>query len=110
MNQEKYLIEFKKVVDTMFEITKSKNADYSGEGAKDAFKNFRLIEQLGVATVEQGFIVRMTDKLSRISNLISQKNHVADEKITDTLLDLSTYSILMKLYLDSKSQPNETTK
>ncbi len=46
MNQETYLKKFKETVDKMYEITKTKNADYAGENSVDAFKNFRVIEQL----------------------------------------------------------------
>jgi len=45
----------------------------------------------------------MTDKLMRISNLTRQENAVSDEKITDTLLDLSCYAILMKIRLEDLS-------
>jgi hypothetical protein len=44
----------------------------------------------------------MTDKISRIANLINKENAVKDERITDTLLDLAVYSILFKIYLETK--------
>ena len=40
----------------------------------------------------------------RISNLTRQEASVSDEKITDSLLDLSVYAILMKIYLEQKEQ------
>ena len=86
----------------MYKLTKAKNSDYAG--SENAFQNFELIAHLGAATVEQGFVVRMSDKLQRIANLISRDNMVADEKITDTLLDSAVYSILFLLYLKSKSK------
>lgn len=104
MNQQEYLVAFKAITDKMYEITAAKNADYSGEWATDAFANFRVVEQLWVATVEQWFITRITDKLTRISNLIKQEAHVKDEKIEDTLLDLANYAILMRLYIQSKNK------
>ena len=91
----------------MYELTKAKNTDYAG--AEDAFKNFNLIGHLGAATTEQGFVVRMSDKLQRISNLISRDNMVADEKIEDTLRDLGIYSILFLIYLRSKNEPQRKT-
>jgi hypothetical protein len=102
MTHAEYLEEFKKIVDEMYTLTKTKNADYAGEA--DAFQNFKLIEALGAATTEQGFVVRMSDKLQRVSNLISREAKVADEKIEDTLKDLSVYSILFLIYLKSKQR------
>lgn len=106
MNQETYLKKFKETVDKMYEITKAKNADYAWENSTDAFKNFRVIEQLWWATTEQWFLTRISDKFTRIINLTKQTNHVQDEKIEDTLLDMANYCILFKLYLDSKSIDN----
>jgi hypothetical protein len=100
MTHKEYLEEFKTTTDSMYELTKKKNSDYAGDA--DAFQNFKLIEALGAASTEQGFVVRMSDKLQRIANLISRENQVADEKIEDTLLDLSIYSILFLTYLKSK--------
>lgn len=102
MTQSEYLDEFREEIRKMYDLTKAKNSDYAG--AEDAFKNFKLIERLGAATVEQGFVVRMSDKLQRIANLISRENMVADEKIEDTLLDNAIYSILFLIYLKSKDK------
>lgn len=102
MTQDEYLKEFKELLLAMYALTKAKNSDYAN--ADNAFQNFELISHLGAATTEQGFVVRMSDKLQRIANLISRENMVADEKIGDTLLDLATYSLLFLLYLKSKSK------
>lgn len=102
MTQEEYFVEFKAELLAMYELTRKKNMDYAG--AEDAFKNFKLIGHLGAATVEQGFVVRMSDKLQRIANLISRENMVADEKITDSLQDLAVYSVLFLTYLKSKDK------
>lgn len=102
MNQELYLKRFKEIVAEMVTLTTNKNHDYAGKQAEDAFCNFKLIESLGVTTTEAWFIVRMTDKLQRVSNLIKQDTKVSDEKITDTLQDLAVYAIMMKIYLETK--------
>ena len=104
MTQEQYLIEYKKLTEEMYELTSRKNSDYAGPA--DAFQNFKLIEALGAASAEQGFVVRMSDKLQRIANLIHRENRVADEKITDTLQDLAVYSILFLIYLKQKDIPS----
>lgn len=104
MNQENYLKEFKSITDKMYEVTKAKNSDYAWENTDDAFKNFRVIEQLWWATTEQWFLTRISDKFIRVINLTKQKNYVSYEKIEDTLIDMANYCILFKLYIDCKKE------
>ena len=86
----------------MKKITKAKNADYSGS-RNYPFDNFEIVEKLGIATTETGFLTRMMDKMSRISCILQTgKQHVKDETIEDTLLDLANYSLLLAGYLESK--------
>ena len=92
--------EFEKNLKIMLELTKAKNHDYAK--GDDPYKNFRLVEQLEICSVETGILVRMCDKMSRISNLLETEGKVADEKIEDTLLDLANYSIILKCYLEQK--------
>lgn len=85
-------------------ISVAKNSDYAG--ADDAFKNFRLIETLtnGKVSAEMGILVRMTDKLQRIANLLYSDAKVKDEKITDTLADISNYAMILKILIDSNDK------
>ncbi|MBK9580340.1 MAG: DUF1599 domain-containing protein [Fibrobacteres bacterium] len=102
MNQEQYLQRFKELTDLMYETTKKKNADYTG-GDTQPFKNFEMVEVLGFATTEQGFMTRITDKVMRIAGFVKNGTlQVVDEKVTDTLLDCATYCLLMICYLESK--------
>jgi hypothetical protein len=101
MTRAEYLEEFKKLTDKMYDTTYRKNSDYTN--GEDPFKNFKMVETLGVATTEQGFVTRMTDKMMRLATFAAGgKLMVADEKIEDTLLDLSVYSLLFICYLRSK--------
>lgn len=61
-----------------------------------------------ICSVEQGFLVRMSDKYARICNLIGnqKENAVLDEKVEDTLIDLANYSMLLAVYLKSKNGTN----
>ncbi len=102
MNQQTYLKRFEEITTKMLDITKAKNNDYSWKDNSNPFKNFEAVEMFWVKTAD-GFITRMTDKLMRISNLTRQEASVSDEKITDTLLDLSVYSILFKIRLEDLS-------
>lgn len=102
MNREQYFAFHKKCCDRMTEITKAKNMDYAGAGGENPFANFSRVKAMGICEVEQGFLVRMTDKLSRIASIVaSGKTHVKDESIQDTLLDLANYCLLMLGYLES---------
>jgi hypothetical protein len=101
MTRQEYLAEFEKLTKQMLETTTKKNSDYSHGDAP--FKNFTMVEVLGVATAEQGFLTRMIDKMMRISTFVQTGVlKVEDEKVEDTLIDLATYSLLMICYLRSK--------
>ena len=94
--------------DIGIEILENKNADYAEDG--DALKNFSLSELAGVP-VARGILVRMFDKMSRISNLLDKDGKVADEKVGDTIIDLMNYANILKVYLDhyrkvDKEEPN----
>jgi hypothetical protein len=84
------------------EISKKKNADYTGT-ADNPFANFTNTATSGGATTEQGFLIRMTDKMMRISSFV-QKGilEVKDESVNDTLKDLINYACLMSAYIQSK--------
>lgn len=105
MTQKEYLKEFENITKNMLEVTKAKNTDYCG--GDNAFKNFNIIEGLtnGAISTEEGILVRITDKISRIATLIKKnKGAVKDEKITDTLQDLANYAIILLIYLKNKKQ------
>ena len=86
------------------DITIRKNADYSGETV--AFANFDAVEKLWICSAEVGLLVRMTDKMCRISNLITSAKEakVKDESICDTLSDLSNYARILNIYILTKSK------
>lgn len=76
---------FVQLVEHMAATYSRKNADYG-----DSF---------GVSVRKYGPIAgltRISDKFNRLESLILKKEqHVADESITDTLLDLANYSMLL---------------
>ncbi len=87
----------------MLEIARRKNADYAGSSKVDPFANFRRVEDLGIATTEQGMLTRMTDKLCRVATFTRQGElQVKDESVQDTLRDLANYSLLMLAYIEWK--------
>jgi hypothetical protein len=70
---------------------KKKNADYSENGP---FQNFRFCEGIGVSA-EKGILVRLGDKISRLSTLLSRPAQVADESFEDTICDILNYAVLL---------------
>jgi hypothetical protein len=72
---------------------------------EDRFKNFRGCESLGIPAYE-GAIVRMLDKVSRITNLVERGKKgdapaVVDESLIDTFRDLACYALIcIELYED----------
>ena len=100
MTQKEYLAKIKAGYLANVAISEKKSSDYAG--TDDPFKNFRGCEMYGIS-LEQGILVRMTDKMARIANLLDKKAKVKDESISDTLSDLCNYAMILKVYLDSKN-------
>lgn len=91
---------FKKCLDTAVK----KNSDYAGAGPMtDPFKNFRGSEFVGVSP-DRAILVRMMDKMSRVSNLLTQTAQVKDEAIEDTLDDLVNYSAILKSFIKNNKK------
>lgn len=107
MTKKEYLEFHRATCEQMMEICRRKNADYSG-ASEDPFANFRASEQLGVSSVETGFLVRMLDKFKRINSFVEKGELlVKDESVNDTLLDLANYSILLAGYIESKRRESQ---
>ena len=72
------------------QLMKRKNADYTNQD--DALENLREFGLLGI-------VVRLNDKFSRLKNLIvnDKEPSVEDEKIEDTLRDISNYCYLARV-------------
>lgn len=102
MTKEEFMRFHMEFCTDMMNITKAKNADYTGN-SPDPFANFTRVEAIGIASTEVGFLTRMMDKLCRINSYV-QKNQllVKDESVSDTLKDLANYCILFAGYIESK--------
>jgi hypothetical protein len=104
MTKSEYMAYHEMACKRMMAITRAKNADYTGR-SDDPFANFTRVEALGITDTARGFLVRLTDKLARITSFV-QKGvlEVKDESIEDTLLDAANYCILMSGYIKSQKQ------
>ena len=83
---------FKEICDSICELYQRKNADY-GDAFGKSFDEYGIVAAL----------IRMGDKMNRIKQLTSSgQQHVNDESVKDTLLDLASYSIMTVIELDER--------
>jgi hypothetical protein len=76
------------------ELMKKKNNDYAS--GSDPFMNFKRAEYLGFATAELGVLIRMTDKMSRISTFLKNGDlSLSNESVYDAIVDMINYSVLL---------------
>jgi len=86
--------QFHRLLDEMRQTHIDKSAGYAGSDNPDPFANFRECERFGISAFE-GCMVRLSDKFVRVTNLMQDPtNERVDEKITDTLIDLASYSLI----------------
>ena len=86
-----------------------KNRDYAGNHGLEPFADFTRVESMGICSTEQGFMTRITDKMSRLSSFIDAgKMHVEDESFNDTVIDVINYMVLLSAYIRDKEQQEKT--
>jgi hypothetical protein len=76
-----------------------KNADYAS--STNPFKNFESAAVAGV-DVKRAILIRVLDKISRISNLLDKEAKVKDETIDDTLVDAINYLAILKANIEGE--------
>ncbi len=64
-------------------VLDGKNADYSSAN----------ISKFGLF----GIVVRLSDKLERLTNLLDKKDDIKNEPIEDTCLDIAGYGLIAKI-------------
>ena len=97
MTTQQFLDNIESTYETALAIVQKKNKDYAGQG--DPFKNFNSSNFVGVSP-ERAILVRMMDKMSRISNLLEREEETKDEKIEDTIVDIINYGAILKAFLE----------
>lgn len=103
MDQKTFLTRFQSILNEMFILVKKKNSDYASP--YDAFLTFRSVEELDITSVEIGLLTRMTDKLTRIGQLI--KRDAENEPLEDSLIDLAVYCLILMVWLGQKNERTE---
>ena len=97
-----------KILDDCFEMLKKKNADYADYNV-GPFSNFENVTKLDL-DVKDSFFVRMTDKVSRIVNLLNKEPTLKSETLIDTCMDLINYLVLYETYLSGVRTNDEFLK
>ena len=107
MNRDELLKRHETLCKQGRELMNLKNRDYAGNGGQEPFANFTRCESMGICSTEQGFLVRLTDKMSRLSSFVeSGKLHVSDESFQDTCIDVINYMVLFHSYVSEKDDPS----
>ena len=101
MNRDELAEYFDEVIKKARKLLIDKNHDYAGGG--DVFANFTRVESLGITSTEKGMLVRMSDKLSRLSSFCEQGNFQVNESLEDTCVDIINYAFLLLAYFNAQS-------
>ena len=108
MTREEYLNFHSGMCSEALSLSVKKNRDYTGKEDDKPFANFQRCEAMGITTTEKGFMVRLTDKFSRLSTFCETGSFlVKDESLRDTLLDIINYTCLLGAYVHSKKEAND---
>ncbi len=103
MNQEELLKHHEELCSYALELMKRKNHDYAGKNGNTPFANFERSEAMGLCSTEAAMMVRMTDKMSRLSTFIDcGELKVKNEGYKDAVIDLINYLVIFSGYIDSK--------
>lgn len=91
-----------------YELTKRKGNDYSASET-DTLRNVKAVEDLDISTVENGILVRLTDKLMRLRGFCKGNVlQVKDETVEDMIIDAHTYLDLLHMVIKAKSTLGQT--
>lgn len=105
MTRDELIVMHKELCNSALELLKKKNADYAGNDGLEPFANFTRVEAMGICKTEAGFMVRLTDKMSRLSSFLkSGKMQVTDESFNDTCIDVINYMVLLSAYISTKNK------
>jgi len=111
MNREDLLNIHETLTRRARELMDKKNRDYAGKGGIEPFANFTRVESMGICSTEQGFLCRLTDKMSRLSSFAeSGKLAVENESFEDTIIDVINYMVLFYAYLQDKTSKGNSSE
>ena len=90
-------------------LMERKNADYTNDsrGSGGCLGNFVKAEDFGICSAEEGVMVRLLDKVSRLTTLIRREARVHDEKLEDTVIDIVNYVIILSFMRSIRNPDSE---
>lgn len=105
MDRSDYLAFHRTICNTARTLSERKNHDYAGDNGERPFANFERVESMGVCSTERGFLVRIVDKVSRLSSFCQSGSFaVSDESFSDTVMDAINYLVLLAAYHHAKQE------
>ncbi len=105
MTRDELLMYHSEICKSAQQLMSLKNRDYAGQEGNEPFANFTRVESMGICTTEQGFLTRITDKMSRLSSFIhAGKMNVEDESFKDTVVDVINYMVLLSAYISDRDE------
>ena len=103
MTRDELLASHEKLCGEARDLLKLKNRDYAGNDGLEPFANFTRVEAMGICSTEQGMVVRVIDKISRLSSFIeSGKMNLENESFHDSCIDIINYMVLLSAYVGEK--------
>lgn len=99
----------------MADTHNKKNNNYAGE-CSDPFANFRMCENFSCPSCGNkipawlGVAIRMSDKWSRITNLMGGIQDLVGESLLDTYKDLGVYSQIFKVLYEQWEEEQKQNK
>ena len=87
------------------ELMRSKNQDYAPDS--NGMGNLGECEELGLCDSEDGVLIRITDKWSRVRNLMPNRGatvSVSDESFEGTIRDLAVYCLIYRTIRKKKEE------
>jgi len=95
MNNEAFIKHIMSLYERGLDIIVAKNKDYAN--STNPFRNFESASIVGVSP-DRAILVRVLDKLSRISNCLNSEVAVRDETVDDTIIDAINYLAILHAY------------
>ena len=86
-------------VGTQMQVLLSKSRDYATD---DVLSNFKLAGAISGISAERNCLSLIATQVARLGVLLSAVDPPANESITDTLMDLANYSILLHALTQDK--------
>lgn len=103
MNLKEQQDYFTKFTDEMSATLFKKGADYSNE---DRLSNFKLAGAIAGTNASINCLNHISTKVARLGVLLNSKNPPSNESISDSILDLANYSVLLSMIINENKQPD----